>query len=198
VKPSIEAHIVDRTEELIAYINDPGRVPDRQKPDELENTFVKLVIDHLEGRLDTTLDKVGLTTTNPKRLQLFQAVTASMANTNINRDTLLASPTVSIHRQQSLYERLEKSLKKNGPGYIIPKHPLDSNAYRSYLAAMKRCHDEVMKYPKTDKTHKYFALIAVRWMKGEPLPQIIDASFNYKSLLKSTSKPPESELRCRF
>jgi len=59
VKPSIEDHVVDRTQELIAYINDPGRVPDRQQPDVFENTFVKLVRDHLEGRLDTHWTKLG-------------------------------------------------------------------------------------------------------------------------------------------
>jgi len=208
VKPSIEDHVVDRTQELIAYINDPGRVPDRQQPDVFENTFVKLVRDHLEGRLDDTLDKVGLMTDNPNRSQLIQAVTDSVANTNINRDTLLASPTVSIHRQQSLYERLEESLKKNGPAYIIPKHPLDSKAYASYVAAIKRCHDEVMKFPKTEKTHKYFALIAIRWMKGEPLPQIIDASFDYKhknglnpniaTVIRDTLNEVERDLRFKY
>jgi hypothetical protein len=208
VKPSIEDHIVDRTQELIAYINDPGRVPDRQKPDELENTFVKLVRDHLEGQLDHTLDKVGLTAANPNRSQLIEAVTDSVANTNINRDTLIASPTVSIHRQQSLYKRLEESLKKKGPAYIIPKHPLDSQAYASYLAAIKRCHDEVMKFPKTETSHKYFAQIALKWMKGEPLPQIIDASFDYKhknglnpniaTVIRGTLNEVERDLRFKY
>lgn len=208
VKASIEDHIVDRTQELIEYINDPGRIPDRQKPDELENTFVKLVRDHFEGRLEITLDKIGLKGTNSSRSQLIQAVKDSISNTNINRDTLLASPTVSIHRQQSLYERLEKSLKQKGPAYIIPKHPLKSDAYPSYVAALKRCHDEIMKFPVTEKTHIYIALIALRWIKGDPLPKIIDASFNYKlkqglspnmaTVIRGTLSEIEQDLRFKY
>jgi hypothetical protein len=208
VKPSIEDHVVDRTQELIAYINDPGRIPDRQKPDDFENTFVKLVRDHLEGNLDTTLEKLGLGDRNPSRMELVKAVAASVENTSISRDTLIASPTVSIHRQQALYERLEKSLKKKGPAYIIPKHPLNQDAYSSYLGVIKRCHDEVMKFPKTEKSHKYFALIAVRWMKGEPLPKIIDASFAYQNkigrnpniatVIRNTLTEVEQDLRFKY
>lgn len=208
VKPSIEEHVVSRVEELVDYINDPGRVPDREKPDDLENTFVKLVRDYLEGRLDTTLDKVGLSRNDPNRDKLVDALAASIVGTNIKRDTLLASPTVSIHRQQSLYDRLDKSLKKNGAEYIIPKFPLDRKAYYSYVAAIKRCHDEIMKFPKEEKSHTYFALVAIRWMKGEPLPRIIDASLEYKSrrggspniatVIRDTLNEVERDLRFKY
>lgn len=208
VKPSIQSHIVDLAPDLIAYINDRARVPDRQKADELENTFVKLVRDHFDGKLKATLDKVGLDPTSVLRTQLEQAVSASVANTKITRDTLVNSPTVSIHRQQSLYDRLTTSLKKKGPGYIIPKHPLDSSAYSSYIGALKRLHDEVMKYPSGDQSHRYIAQLALRWMKGEPLPQIIDGSFAYKrrqgqnpniaTTIRETLNEVERDLRFKY
>lgn len=180
VLPSIQDHIAGRTDELISYVMDSKVIPDREKPDEMENTFVKLVRDHLEGNLGSTLDRAGLLDNNPKRTELIQAIETSVASTKIDRDTIIASPTVSIHRQQSLYERLDDGIRRKGPAYVIPKHPLDSGAYTSYLAAIKRCHDEIMKYPKGERSHVYYALLALRWMKGEPLPQIIDASFEYK------------------
>jgi hypothetical protein len=208
VKPSIQDHIVQRVEELIDYIGDAGRVPDRHAPDELENTFVKLVRDHFEGKLDRTLDRVGMTADNPNRERLVQAVMASVEDSNIGRDTLLASPTVSIHRQQSLYDRLSDSLEKGGPSYIIPKYPLDSNAYNSYVAAIKRCHDEIMKFPRGERSHTYFAVIALRWMKGDPLPKIIDASFDYKrrqganpniaTVIRDTLNEVERDLRFKY
>jgi hypothetical protein len=208
VKPAIEEHIVDRLGELVDYINDPSRVPDREKQDELENTFVKLVRDKFDGKLDATLDRVGLPTNDPTRTLLVKALEASVANTNINRDTLLSSPTVSIHRQQSLYTRLHASLNKHGPAYVIPKHPADSKAYQSYVAAIKRCHDEVMKFPKTDRSHAYYAQVALRWMRGEPLPQIIDENFKYKqgrgenpniaTVIRETLNEVERDLRFKY
>ncbi|MGB9027356.1 MAG: DEAD/DEAH box helicase, partial [Rhodomicrobium sp.] len=78
VIPSIEEHIVRRTDELIAYMNNPNIIPDREKPDELENTFVKLVRDHLEGRLSATLEKVGISSTSQKAAEIETAVSQSV------------------------------------------------------------------------------------------------------------------------
>lgn len=208
ITPSIEDHVVSRVDELISYINDPERIPERDKPDELENTFVKLVRDYLDGRLERTLSKLGLDVSSPAGQLLIQAVQQSASNTKIDRNTLLASPTVSVHRQQSLYDRLEASLEKNGPSYVIPKHPRDSSAYASYVSAIKRCHAEILKYPKADKSAKYYATIALKWMKGDPLPLIIDASYNHKrregkspnypTVIRNTLTEIETDLRFKY
>jgi len=208
VTPSIEEHIVHRTDELIAYMNNPDVIPDREKPDELENTFVKLVRDHLDGRLGATLEKVGISSTNQKAVDIKAAVSQSVTATDITKETLLASPTVSIHRQQGLYNRLEASLKRKGPGHIIPKHPRDTQAYNSYLAAICRCHGAILKYPSSDKSHVYYTQLALKWMKGEPLPKIIDASLEYKmqqgqspniaSVIRNTLNEIESGLRFKY
>ena len=208
VIPSIEEHIVRRTDELIAYMNNPNIIPDREKPDELENTFVKLVRDHLEGRLSATLEKVGISSTSQKAAEIETAVSQSVTATDITKDTLLASPTVSIHRQQSLYERLDASLSRRGPAYIIPKHPRDPQAYNSYLAAIRRCHGAILKYSTSDNSDRYYAQIALRWMKGDPLPRIIDASLEYKikqgqspniaTVIRNTLTDIESGLRFKY
>ena len=208
VEPAIKRHVTDDVSELISYINDPDFVPDRNKSDEFENTFVKLVRDQFEGRLDNTLDRLGVKADQPNRHKLVAAVQESMVDKDIDVSVLTASPTVSIHRQQSLYDRLDKSLKKKDPGYIIPKHPQDSAAYNSYLASIKRCHDEILKYDKNDKSHIYYARMALRWMKGMSLPQIIDASYKHKvkqganpniaSVIRSTLSEIERDLRFKY
>lgn len=208
IVPAIESHLITRGQELLDYILDENTVPQRDKPDELENTFVKLVKDFYEGKLESTLEKVGLPASSDLALKLRKAVEASVDGKAIDRETLLASPTVSVHRQQSLYERLEASLKRNGPAYIIPKHPRDSDAYNSYAAVFCRCHGSILKYPKSDRSHRFFALIALRWMRGEPLPQIIDASYDYQlrigqspniaSVIRTTLSQIERDLRFKY
>jgi hypothetical protein len=208
VVPAIEQHLLQQTDELTAYIGDPGRVPNRDKPDELENTFVKLVRDHLDGRLSETLTKVGLDLGDTATIALVKAVEASLIGTNIDENVLTSSPTVSIHRQQSLYEWLDKSLKAKGAAHVIPKHPLDSKAYQSYLTAIKRCHGAILKYPTADKSHSYYAQLALRWMRGDPLPRIIDAnaayiakqgrSSNLATIIRNTLTEVESDLRFKY
>lgn len=187
VRPTFEAHVLERTAELISYINNKDTVPDREKPDEFENTFAKLVVDQLNGNLNRNLDRLGLIDDIIVRNNLKQALANAISASSLDKETIEQAPTVSIHRQDALYSRLEKSLKNKGPEYIIPKHPKDPNAYTSYLAVIKRCHDEILKYKKSDKSHIYYAAMASRWMKGDPLPQIIEKSFEYKS--KNGGKP---------
>lgn len=208
VTPAIEDHVVSQMDKLISYINDPNHVPDRDKPDELENTFVKLVRDRFDGRLEKTLSKLGLDPESQSAQELTDAIDRSIANVQIDRETVIASPTVSVHRQQSLYNRLERSLKQKGPSYIIPKHPRDKAAYQSYVGAIRRCHGEILKYPASDRSERYYALIARRWMEGQSLPRIIDESYsyrvgqgqkpNYPSVIRNTLNEIERDLRFKY
>lgn len=208
IVPAIEQHVVQKIDQLISYIDNPDIIPDRNKSDELENTFVKLVRDHFDGSLNRTLDRLGLDKSDPKRLALEDSIERSVDGISITRDVLSMSPTVSSHRQQSLYEWIDRSLKKKGPAYVIPKHPRDKGAYHSYLACIKRCHGAVLKYPKSDKSHSYYAQMCKRWMMGEPLPMMIDASFNFKlsqganpniaNVIRTTLSEIENDLRFKY
>jgi hypothetical protein len=208
VKPAIVNHVSDRAEELLAYVLDKDRIPDRRKGDEMEVTFVKLVSDYFGGTLEATFDRAGLERDNPLRLQLAQGISSAVEGIDIDGDTLSTSPSVSVHRQQALYDWLTISLKKKGAAYIIPRHPLHQDAYTSYLAAIKRCHGAILKYPKSDVSHRYFAQIALRWMRGESLPQIIDAAYanksknnagiNMASVIREALNDIERELRFKY
>lgn len=208
VVPTLKSHLVDRTVELIDYVRDTERVPEREVADEFENTFVKLVRDELRGSLPHTLDKIGLVEDDPRRSELISALREVVNATKIDRLTIESSPTVSIHRQDALYGRISQSVDKRGVSYVMPKHPLDGNAYQSYVGAIKRLHDEVLKYPKTEKSHTYYAQLVRRWMSGMPLPRIIDGSYDYRvrngqnpniaSVIRATLDEIEKDLRYKY
>ena len=178
--PAFEQHLRNETDQLLTYMIDSEAIPDREKPDKYENTFVKLVKDHLEGVLDRTLSRAGVSNEIGMRDTIIDTIEKIVKNTQITKQVLAQSPTVSIHRQQSLYEWITRSLAKGGAEYVIPRYPRDPKSYNSYLACIKRCHGAILKYRKEDNSHKYYALIARRWMLGEPLPQIIEASYKHK------------------
>jgi hypothetical protein len=176
--------------------------------DEFENTFVKLVRDEMKGKLSESLDKIGMPTDDKNRNELVLTIQDVIRSSKLDIATLDASPTVSVHRQDSLYERISKSVDKKGVSYVMPKHPLDKGAYTSYVSAIKRLHDEVLKYPKADKSHLYYAQLISRWMSGKPLPVIIDGSYEYKvrqgqnpnmaSVIRSTLDEVEKDLRYKY
>lgn len=206
--PAIERHVAAQTVALTEYIEDTERMPDRNKPDEYENTFVELVRNAWDGTLEQTLSSLGLSSDEPNSNTLIEAVRKVVATTDVTQVVLEQSPTVSIHRQQSLFERLEEGLQKHGASELIPKHPLESGAYESYAACMKRCHDEILKYPKRDNSHRYFAQSCIRWMRGEPLPSIIDNKMDYEikrgrnpaiaTVIRNTLDEVEQDLRFKY
>jgi hypothetical protein len=189
VEPTLQSHLVRQADGLLEYINDKERVPDPRVQDEYENTFVKLVQDQMKGRLGETLANAGLDDGSITRVALEASISRALDEVDLDEKTISSSPTVSIYRQQSLLERLEKSLKSKGPDYVIPKHPRDSNAYHSYIAVLHRCHQAILKLPKSDKSPKYFTQLILRWMRGDPLPVIIDGNlkFNRDNGIKSNT-----------
>lgn len=208
VIPTLVRHVVDETDNLVDYIRDPDVKPPRDEADEYENSFTRLTQSFIAGELEETLTRAGLEEGDPRRDNIAAAIASAIQDKNINFNTLSKSPTVSIHRQQCLYDRLYASFRKKGAGYVLPKHPMDGKAYEALLGCIKRCHDEVMKYNKSDKSHLYIAQLALKWMRGQPLPMIIDGSFKFSeergkkpswpSVIRSVMQEIESDLRFKY
>ncbi|SPH20324.1 putative helicase HelY [Ascidiaceihabitans donghaensis] len=208
VEPTLQSHLVRQADALVEYIKDKERVPDPRVQDEYENTFVKLVQDQMKGRLAETLTNAGLEEGNRTRIALEQSILRALDEVELDEKTISSSPTVSIYRQQSLFERIEKSLKSKGPDYVIPKHPRDPNAYSSYIGVLHRCHQAVLKLPKSDKSPKYFTQLILRWMRGNPLPLIIDANLKYNkdngiksntaTVIRKTLSEIENDVRFKY
>ncbi|MCZ0961818.1 DEAD/DEAH box helicase [Paracoccus benzoatiresistens] len=208
VEPSLQSHLLNRTDSLISYIDNREHIPNPREPDEFENTFVKLVQDHMHGRLAQTLSNSGLPDFDTRRVALEASISRAVASVPLRAETISASPTVSIYKQNDLLTRLEKSIKAKGPSYVIPKHPRDPGAYVSYVAVLHRCHQEILKLPRSDKSAHYYAQLILRWMRGDPLPVIIDANIeflrargrtsNTATVIRNTLTEIESDVRFKY
>ncbi len=208
VTSSLQQHLLDRSDELLQYVQNRELTPTRDKQDDLENTFVKLFSDFQGGTLMRTLSRVGLAQDDERSIALETALKGVASSTTLSMETVSASPTVSVYRQQALYDRLQKSVKKKGIDYIMPKHPQSADGYTSLLAIFKRCHDELFNYPRTEKSHTYFASLAFKWMRGEVIPQIIDGSMDYRrrngrkanlpTVIREVLKEIEQDLRFKY
>lgn len=189
VIPSFQEHVSERTADFVQYIKDPDAVPEIGKQDELENSFVKVYVDYINGKLEETLARNGIERNDDRAKDIREALDGVAASTTLPSEIVVMSPSVSVHRQQALYDWIQQSLRKKGPQYVIPKHPLASGAYQSLLAAFKRCHGSIARLPKENDSHKYFAVLALKWMKGDPLRMIIDESYRQRAKTSNPSWP---------
>lgn len=176
VRPSLERTLVDTPTELIDYIGDAGR-PSGDSP-QLEAAFSKLLRDHRRGNLQQTLGRMSeLAPETPGLVE--QALKVADAAIKLDVTALEASPQISGFRQQELYDYMIKKIAKEGPDYLIPVHP--SATFKDALDKLRPVFARVHKYLelKSGRHHLYWAPLALRWMRGEPLPSIIEAAIKY-------------------
>jgi len=176
VRPSLEVTLTDQSVELLEYIGATDR-PSGESA-HLEAAFSKLLRDYRQGQLCETLDRLsGLSPQT--RTSLVSALEVADNLISLDAETLSASPQVSGFRQQQLYNYMMEKIAEKGPDYLIPVHP--SAGWKEALDKLRPVFARVHKYLelKSGNHHRYWAPLALRWMRGDPLPMIIDDSIKY-------------------
>ena len=176
VRPSLEVTLTDESAELLEYIGATDH-PSGESP-HLEAAFSKLLRDHRQGQISETLDRLsGLSPQT--RTSLVSALEAANSLISLDTETLSASPQISGYRQQQLYDYMMEKISRKGPDYLIPIHP--SAGWKEALDKLRPVFARVHKYLelKSGNHHRYWAPLALRWMRGEPLPMIIDEAIKY-------------------
>ncbi len=205
IKPSLEVTLTDSSAELLEYIAATDR-PSGKNPN-LEAAFSKLLRDYRQGQLDDTFDRLSGVS-----IQTRASITSALAfadnQIGLNVETLAASPQNSGYRQQELYDYMIEKIEKKGPEYLIPLHP--SASWKDALDKLRPVFARVHKYLelKSGQHHKYWAPLALRWMRGEPLPMIIDDAINYhkrlgknrsnRTVIREVLTDVESSLRFKY
>ncbi len=99
-------------------------------------------------------------------------------------------------------------IAKEGPDYLIPLHP--SAGWKEALDKLRPVFARVHKYLelKSGNHHRYWAPLALRWMRGEPLPVIIDEAIKYhrsqgknrssRTVIREVLTDVESDLRFKY
>ncbi|MDQ2103439.1 hypothetical protein, partial [Azospirillum isscasi] len=175
VVPAIESTVREQEADLVTVILD-GKHSQLRNETALETAFVRLFSDHKHGELDTTLERLGISTDSREHKVLTKALVEAENTLDIPATILRRTPNVSAHKQQKLYNRLQSRIA-NGPDEarkLIPKHPRESDSFQSYADILELCHELILEIDTSRNLHRFHALIARKWMQGLPLPQIIE------------------------
>jgi hypothetical protein len=195
------ARDLDAVENCAREPNPPREAPGQSN---VEATFARLLTDHITGRLSKTLERCAVSIDNQTRL--VAALDIARARISLPADVINMSPTVSALRQQRLADYLVSEIKGGGTKRLeelIPRHPRDSEAYRVLSEVFRVCHEQILTL-SAPKLHLRMAAIALKWMRGDPLPEIIDE--NHRRLpdaklatsIRGTLKDIEEEVRFKY
>lgn len=189
VEPALQRALTDSSKQIIAYATSDDQRSGDEATDFVESVFTRLCIDHAAGRLNDTLDK-ALGTNAVKAEDMKEAVIEAMKSVTLPYEIIKKSRLVSPVRQQALFDYFLTKIDKGQIEDLVPLHPLAPfNDGRTRLIKIFYRIDKHIRGRKSNAA-KYFSDLALRWMRGDSLKTLIDASVEYK--IGKTKKDKDS------
>lgn len=196
--------LANRLEEIEACALEDD--PQRETPDlaDVEATFARLLADHMAGRLDQTLTRCEVGESD--KLRLRKALDIAQARVSLPTETIEAAPTVSALRQQRLATYLKSEIRGGGIRRLeelIPRHPRDDAAWKALSEIYRICHEQILSL-NVPRLHLRMAAISLSWMRGDPLPEIIETNRKYSkneaisAVIRATLSDIEQEVRFKY
>jgi len=187
--------------EACALEENPKRESGEQA--DVEAAFARLLADHMKGRLTETLNRCEVPLPEQDRLKIALEVARSRIALPV--DVIAAAPTVSAIRQERLARYLKSEIKGGGVPRLkelIPHHPRDPDSFRVLSEIYRICHEQILTLV-APRLHIRMAAISLMWMRGAPLPEIIDENHkrnggNLSSNIRGTLNDIEQEIRFSY
>lgn len=179
VEPALKRALKESRSELIEYATSPKQQSGDEKKDFVESVFTRLCIDHAAGRLDATVELVlGNEAIHAEEMKL--AVRAAMKQVELPYEVIKKSRLVSPVRQQALFEYFLSKIDRNEIDDLIPLHPLTD--FKEGRLRLMIIFFRIDKYIRARKSNaaKYYSGLAMRWMRGDSLKNLIDSAVDYK------------------
>lgn len=210
VVPSMVNNVNYNYNELLRFMQDQHM--ESGKNSELENTFLKLYKYYKQGVLEKQLKSLNRICIEESRLtddaieNVKNVLEEIDKKISLDSNIILKNLSVSPYRQQEMFDYLVAKIKKKKVNDIIPMHPLKDGkqSYKSLVRLMKRIHNQFEHLPKEDNQHKYFATIALKWMRGNHMSEMIaDAlkkspSKNVSSAIRGVMEDIDNKLRFKY
>jgi hypothetical protein len=202
VTPAIESTMRERQEQLISVMRNQGQ-PGRGDDPALETAFGRLYSDFKFGLLSGTLAKAGFGE-GAAATAFASALVAADEQITLAPEVIRLSPNISAHKQERLFGGLRSEIAKGREraARLVPDHPRDSDAFESYARILKQCYELILGLDTTRGLHRFHALMALRWMRGLPLPQIIDEQIrrdtrgkDQRAIIRETLELIENQIR---
>jgi superfamily II DNA/RNA helicase len=170
---------------------------------DMEAAFARLLSDQMHGRLPETFARYSVPAEWQTRLT--SAMEIAQRKITLPLAVIASSPTVSALRQERLAKYLLSEIKGGGIPRLkelLPQHPRDPDSFRALSEIYRICHEHLLTLI-VPKLHVRMAAISLKWMRGEPLPEIIDENHrrsggNLASCIRNTLNDIEQEVRFKY
>jgi len=208
IEPATQKTVREKTQEFLEFVKAPAHASGEHAAN--ENTFVKLFVDSRQGKLDQSLDRVFGEAGSSSKQAVRAAIDAAASTISVPLEIVGRNVSVSVYRQQEMLDYLVRGIEENGAPRYTPIHPLRDwdDALPALRFVFKRIHSHFEKKPGRDRSEFYYAPLALRWMRGEPLRRLIDGAYEYRqsrqrtvriaTVIRDVFRDVETDLRFRY
>ena len=147
----------------------------------VESAFVKLFNDCRRGRLERTLALVGIDIASSFGRELRAAMETADERISVPKRIAESHTSISVFKQQRMLEYIAEKVEAEGTASVVPVHPLRPGAYEAMARLLSRIHRVFEEKPPKDRSHSYYALRALAWMRGDSLREMIESTLKYKT-----------------
>jgi superfamily II DNA/RNA helicase len=202
ITPAIESTLRDSQAQLISVMRNQTR-PGRGDDPALETAFGRLYSDFKRGQLNGTLARAGFGE-GAAATEFANALVAADGQITLSPEVIRLSPNISAHKQERLLGALRTEIAKGQAqaAQLVPDHPRDTDAFDSYARILKQCYELILGLDTGSGLHRFHALMALKWMRGLPLPQIIDEQIrrdtrgkDQRTIIRETLELVENQIR---
>jgi hypothetical protein len=174
ITPAIESTLRDSQAQLISVMRNQAQ-PGRGDDPALETAFGRLYAHFKRGQLNGTLARAGIGE-GAAATEFSNALAAADKQITLAPEVIRLSPNISAHKQERLFGTLQTEIAKGRAqaARLVPDHPRDTDDFDSYARILKQCYELILGLDTARDLHRFHALMALKWMRGLPLPQIID------------------------
>ena len=145
------------------------------KQDNLDTISTKLFISYLSGEHQRMLDRANVSEQQQDR---YLSALEKLGTINqLPLEVLREAPGISVLRQNELFQAMRSY---EDVVDLIPEHPSSIDAFDSLKAMYSMCFNWLIRVDNFEGIAAYTAVITSQWMRGHPVPRIIQEAYDYK------------------
>lgn len=146
-----------------------------------------------QGSLSSLLGRTSLRITSEQKSQLSNVAERALGNLGLPASVLASSWMIDPVSMASLLHRLREGVRKKEFDKLLPVNP-SFNTFAVYNSILRRLFKHLGRMNLSGEENRkargyvsHVTAIALKWMRGEPLTQLVNQAVKYK--LTNTTKP---------
>lgn len=174
IESAFEVAVKERTSQLLQFVKEPPASPETKELAWAEQTYARIYSDFVSSgkRLSGSMDPANENLT--KQFEEIDAISVEFKRT-LPRELFVNNLYVHPMRLERLasFFRSQSDLQR-----WIPGNPYERNSFLKFTAIFEKLEEFVLNFG--NQRFRYLAPLAVKWMQGQSLKELIAEKINYE------------------